>query len=427
MLKHVLFLIAAWMLLAGSALAQDFTGYRILRSSDMEIEAGVHYRTFELTPVSGPAGQSQRLFLIDVDPAQGASLRLQTALGGDGIHGAFMKTSEMAERAASQSRVLAAVNGDFFDMRTGGPLGYLLRNGVWLALGEFPESWACGMDQEGHPLIGQPKARLLLKVLREGRVILENEPIDALNAPRSDDSRSSSPQNAVVARADNQLVLYTQDYGTRTYTLGGVEVVLDSEDEVRSNRTLQATVRAIERPDKKDKGTEISPGTLVLSAAEGAAEKLAALRPGDQVEIYCEVSPEFADATCAIGGGRPDGGPLLIQNGEKNDLEPGKLLSTDVTYFYRRHPRTIFATRADGTYFFLLIEGNRSGSYGMPLEWAQQALLDLGAWTALNLDGGPSSTMIVAWDGRLRLTTDTTGGDRRETKVGSALLLTLTP
>ena len=64
--------------------------------------------------------------------------------------------------------------------------------------------------------------------------------------------------------------------------------------------------------------------------------------------------------------------------------------------------------------------------FGMTLEQTQAVLKDLGAYTAVNLDGGPSTTMAVRQGEKLKVVTNTTGVKDRQTPVGSALILVRT-
>ncbi len=72
-----------------------------------------------------------------------------------------------------------------------------------------------------------------------------------------------------------------------------------------------------------------------------------------------------------------------------------------------RHPRTIVATSEDGRRVWLLVGDGRGwgGSVGLTCDDAIDLLLELGAWNAMGLDGGGSSTMVL--DGEvLNLPTD---------------------
>lgn len=426
------FLCAALALFANAAAAQDFTGYRVKRVTTKTLCEGAVYTQYALTPESGAAGMSQRLFVVDVDFSLNPRLTLQTAVSGGLVHGSKKRVTEYAAQEKSAgARVIAAVNGDFFDTASGGPLGYAMRDGVWLAAGEFKDSWAAGFTSDGRAVIGQPRVTFSFSAYRDGQALMEDEKIDALNAARADlPAGKSAPQNALCARLDNALVLYTQAWDTSTGAQdGGAEALLAADGDIRLGESVLCKVERVNGPSavtekgtlKIPQGMALEKGKMVLSGTGAGALFLETLQPGDTVEIACAGDPAFDGAVTVAGGGRPDGGPLLVQNGQKTT--PDVSLADDYTYFYARHPRTVFGLRADGTCFFLVIEGNRSGSYGMTIEQAQQAALDLGAEKALNLDGGPSSTMVVLSGKKVRLVTDTTGGSGRETPVGSALLL----
>lgn len=56
-------------------------------------------------------------------------------------------------------------------------------------------------------------------------------------------------------------------------------------------------------------------------------------------------------------------------------------------------PRTAIGQRADGTIIFVVIDGRQVGSLGATLRQVQDVMLSEGAVTAVNLDGGSSSTL----------------------------------
>lgn len=77
-------------------------------------------------------------------------------------------------------------------------------------------------------------------------------------------------------------------------------------------------------------------------------------------------------------------------------LEEGANVGTDNV----RHPRTAVGLAKDGRYLYLLAIDGRQGRYseGATTSETAQWMLRLGAWTALNLDGGGSTSMVVADD-----------------------------
>jgi hypothetical protein len=60
-----------------------------------------------------------------------------------------------------------------------------------------------------------------------------------------------------------------------------------------------------------------------------------------------------------------------------------------------RHPRTAVAVTSGGALLFVTLDGRQASSVGMTLRELAEALIDLGAREAMNLDGGGSTTMVV--------------------------------
>jgi len=74
-------------------------------------------------------------------------------------------------------------------------------------------------------------------------------------------------------------------------------------------------------------------------------------------------------------------------------LEEGKNVGADAD----RHPRTAVGLSKNGRFLYVLVIDGRQGAYSTGATTAETAqwLLRLGAWTALNLDGGGSTAMAV--------------------------------
>jgi exopolysaccharide biosynthesis protein len=83
------------------------------------------------------------------------------------------------------------------------------------------------------------------------------------------------------------------------------------------------------------------------------------------------------------------GMPLLLEGGEPQ--------SNDGEIFKTRHPRTGIGYTKDGkTLFIAVVDGRQKGwSLGLRTEQFGRLFASLGAWRALNLDGGQSSTMVI--------------------------------
>jgi exopolysaccharide biosynthesis protein len=88
------------------------------------------------------------------------------------------------------------------------------------------------------------------------------------------------------------------------------------------------------------------------------------------------------------------GGPLLLDEGRR--VENPEVESISRVFFLSRHPRTGVGIRADGTLLFVTVDGRQPlKSVGMSLPELTDLFVELGAVSALNLDGGGSTAMVV--------------------------------
>ncbi len=85
-------------------------------------------------------------------------------------------------------------------------------------------------------------------------------------------------------------------------------------------------------------------------------------------------------------------GPVLVEDGQAISFPSSfDVISTRST---RREPRTAIGMIAPLHYVMLIIDGRQPGySEGVSLQTLQQLFLDLGAQTAINLDGGGSTEL----------------------------------
>lgn len=103
---------------------------------------------------------------------------------------------------------------------------------------------------------------------------------------------------------------------------------------------------------------------------------------GDPVELDISTIPDINDIKFAIGGGS-----IILKNGE--------LARTDINS-PGNAPRTGIGISKDGTEIILVtIDGRDSSFKGVSQEMFGAILRELGAYNALNLDGGGSTTMAI--------------------------------
>jgi len=104
-------------------------------------------------------------------------------------------------------------------------------------------------------------------------------------------------------------------------------------------------------------------------------------------------------------------GPVLLLNSKKINL-------ADMKFVTNRHPRTFLCTTGNDI-LFIAVDGRSSKAEGMNLIEAQDFLLDLGCISAINLDGGGSTTLWIKDKGIINNPSDLTG----ERPVSNAILI----
>ena len=328
---------------------------------------------------------------VDLATAWEAGVRLRSArVQGPGL----ARTSEMARGS------LAAVNGDFF--YSGTPIR---SSGLQIQAGELIEEphprSAFGVTPEGRPVAAVFELRAGL-ITKSGHVLR----VSHLNrAPRGADELTYYNHHAQAwqdsVRAPVGFFLQSLD--------GAASVINDTV----AARVMQ--VRRVAWPLK------LQPGQWLVAGGADFAQAQA-IAPGDTVALFCALPPATERLDEAIGGG-----PRIVRDGRVSIEHEAESLSAD--FAIDRHPRTAIGFSRDGRSLYLVtVDGRQPGhSVGMSLEElagfmaTKLALFTRGrsnAHTAINLDGGGSTTMVVG-DQVVNRPSDQTG----ERPVVNALLV----
>ncbi|MEV6715799.1 phosphodiester glycosidase family protein [Lentzea sp. NPDC051208] len=146
-----------------------------------------------------------------------------------------------------------------------------------------------------------------------------------------------------------------------------------------------------------------------LVGRDRGADVLRALKPGDRAEIgYRNRTSDGSTPKTAIGGRQ-----LLVRNGR--NVAPAD----------SPHPRTAVGFSQDGKKMYMLTVDGRQSPYlqGLDLDDLADAMIELGAHNALNLDGGGSSTMLAREPGTTELKVVNTPSDGGERPVPNGLAL----
>ena len=268
-------------------------------------------------------------------------------------------------------RVVAGINGDFYNVSTGLPIGLVITDGVLRS--SDAGYYAIGFRADGTAVLGKPSVKVsadLGYAVDDG----SGSPVELIR-----------PVIAVnKARTNSGVFLYTYDFNakhTTGTTEAGVNVVCTVEQgQLAIGSTVTARVERVEETTV----TSIQPDQIVLSANANAdayyTNALRNMSAGSEVTLTVSANAGWDDVEYAVGA--------LYCLAENGAVASG--LAAGV------NPRTAVGQKADGTLVFYTIDGRRSGySIGASLTQVGQRLVELGCETVLCLDGGGSTNLAV--------------------------------
>jgi hypothetical protein len=164
-------------------------------------------------------------------------------------------------------------------------------------------------------------------------------------------------------------------------------------------------------------GSVIPATGAVLVGYGDRATAWQSVQVGDTVRIVLGTLPKLADARApqmVLGGW-----PRLLEGGVNVARDAAIREGTISRNAEARHPRTAIGVSKDRrTVWLYVVDGRSTTSVGMTTSEVADALRALGAWDALNFDGGGSTTLVI--DGRVVNTPTDASGER---EVGNALLV----
>lgn len=309
-------------------------------------------------------------------------------LATDDVADAATVSDMTAEHDAGEDRTaVAALNGDFFDINaTSAPLG----NGV--SDGELRQSSSEGYTQAVG--IGPDSAGRILDLYFEGTLTLpggETAELDSYNA-------ASVPEDGIG--------MYTSQWGEadRAEPVSGASAV--TEVTVEDGEVTSVS--------EKPGADRVADGSFVLLGRGAGARTLAALAAGDTVDVAYDLRTSGGgDVPRTVVGGRD----VLVQDGEAQDWE-GESNNEAA-------PRTAVGFSRDGQEMYILtVDGRQASSAGVTLTELATMMADLGAYNALNLDGGGSTTLLAREAGESDPELINSPSDGQEREVPNGLVVT---
>jgi hypothetical protein len=359
----------------------------------------VSYRQF--TDKGGPLV----MYLVRVDLRR-KDLDLRVARAKDQLRGRE-KLTDMVRRAQSDSTtVLAAVNADFFELKSGENENNQVMRGEWWKGLKVTDSPYDTYDNV-HIQFGLDAARrpLMDRFILDGRAVVRGTttPIITVNF-----NPVGNPEGTA---------LYTSRFGETTprdTSRQTAEAALASIGS-RGDTLLFVRRGAISTAS----GSAIPPGGAVL-AAYGPGSRMnevQAMTEGDTVRVVLTIlprPPRGAAPTLLIGGW-----PRILRDGQNVASEAPTVEGTISRNAEAKHPRTAIGFSRDSTTLYILaVDGRSTQSVGVTLVELADLMRRVGAWQAMNFDGGGSTTMVV--NGALMNKPSDAAGER---DVGNALLV----
>ncbi|MGH7523359.1 MAG: phosphodiester glycosidase family protein [Gemmatimonadales bacterium] len=323
-------------------------------------------------------------------------ISIRAARADDSLRGREPVSAIVRRLSSDTARVVAAINADFFDLKTGEAENNQVLDGeVWKGL---PARVATSLRR---PL------RSEFAIDAAGRPLIDTFALAASLIRKHHDPVTIAGVNA--RQGSSGVTLYTPRFGTSTPidTSGSVEVPLRP----LSRHGDSLVFRVLAAP--------IVGGQVSLRDAdvvEFAAGDTAGVVPylGDTVTVVLAMHPAPRPLRLLVGGG-----PRLAVHGTSIVDGVERPEGTAQSFAVVRHPRTgVGISRDSNTVFFITVDGRQESSSGMSLAEFARLMLQVGVYDGLNLDGGGSTTMVI--DGRVVNHPSDPGGERA---VGNALLV----
>ena len=290
---------------------------------------------------------------------------------------------------ANRVGAVAAVNGDFFDINNStAPLGVGIKDGELVQSPDGDPTWrksAAILTADGLGRIGE--------VLFEGTIALPGggtAPLAGVNKP---------------TLAADGIEAFTPLWGTYCRCRATQGSTATAEVEVVDGKVTAVRATPAEGA--------IPAGGFVLVGREAGAGVLAGLAVGDAVSIdYQARTADDQEIRTALNGRQ-----LLVVNGVAQKASQGNNVPPA--------PRTAVGFSQDGSKMFVLTADGRQPAFadGLGLDELAAMMIELGAYNAVNLDGGGSTTMVTRTPGSTTAEVENRPSDGAERRDPNGLAL----
>ena len=303
------------------------------------------------------------------------------------------------EQTHPEEKVIAAINGDFFDINseknypktsTGGTVcngNYYKVNGSWKSIGFKNDESGLSMIGNILPTVSE---KPVLDLFDENNNLIYSIDVDKINEAPSDTQTSA------------YFTFYDENHSYRSENVNDAYVITGDEIAPFS----KTSVYGYGKISDKHASVAIKNNQFAIETNNNELKTKFESATYARVQFTYEGTLEGYDNVI----GYPNN---LVLDGEVVD---------DPNY---RHPRTMIGTKEDGTIVMMTVDGRRTskGYYGLAPSEQSAAMIHYGCTNAFNLDGGGSTTMVILENGEFVIKNEPSDNSPRSD--GNCLLLTV--
>ena len=371
-------------LLSISAMAEVTLGGKVNTIDTLahyQVGPGTWYLQLRMTLQSSGLGRRD-VYILQVD-RRNPYVSVQTVLSNDSVANGETTSSMAKRKSKSGKRYFAGTNGDWWSTsRPGVPVGaFVADNTIAITPKEGRATYAmCAIDQNDSLYFGHDFFT---------DVYLQTDN-DTVRCTHVNDTQY-----------DNELVLYNTFNGHYTHTDASATEVLCRilpESAWGTNTTMAAEVVRLEC----NKGNmHIEDGCFVLSATGDKQTYLTRLAVGQKItlKISTSINNVFANFKAALGG---QNRTFMLVNGVVDNN------------WDENHPRTGLGYSMTGDTIIHCVVDGRGKSMGATTGVLAEIMRHYGAYNAMNMEGGGSSTMYLMHTGVMNAVSD--GSERAESQ-----------
>jgi exopolysaccharide biosynthesis protein len=303
-------------------------------------------------------------------------LKVDTIFGSNSKLG----TNQTIGKMADENKAIAAINGDFFDMAGGTPLGPLVSNDQWITTPANID----GMSVFAFTASREP---IITSFSFKGSVSAQNGKSFAV-----------SSLNKTISMAD-KINVYDSYWNMNNWPTKNLDsyIAVVVEDNI------------VKEVLENNKPGQISPNAwVIIGNGKGAQFIKENIQINDSIKLDYTIQPD-SDWSTVLGGHT-----VLVDNGKRVSF------SKNIAGY---HARTALGYSQDKDYLYWVTVEKSNNSSGMTLEELADFMISIGVNKGLNLDGGGSTTLVSRHPGETFLSLINTPQQENQRAVPNGLAL----